>query len=84
MENIEKHKKPIDYSKSKIYKIVCDTTKLTYIGSTIEALSRRLSGHRVAYKRYLKGNVRYVTSFDVLKNDYYKIILIANYQCKSK
>ena len=79
MENIEKHKKPIDYSKSKIYKIVCDTTKLTYIGSTIEALSRRLSGHRAAYKRYLKGNNRYV-----LKNNNYKIILIENCPCKNK
>ena len=84
MENIKKHKKPIDYSKSKIYRIVCDTTGLVYIGSTVEALSRRLSGHKVAYKRYLKGLVRYVTSFDILKNDNYKIILIENYPCNSK
>ena len=84
MENIEKHKKPIDYSKSKIYKIVCDTTGLVYVGSTIEALSRRLSGHRAAYKHSLKGNNNYVTSFDVLKNNNYKIILIDNYECNSK
>jgi len=84
MENAEKHKKPIDYSKGKIYRIVCDTTGLTYIGSTIEALSKRLSGHRGNYKSYLKGKTTFVTSFNIIKNDNYKIILIDNYPCNSK
>ena len=33
----------IDYTKSKIYKIVCNTTGLIYIGSTVNKLSRRLN-----------------------------------------
>jgi len=35
-----------DYSKSKIYKIVCDETELTYYGSTIQPLYKRLSQHK--------------------------------------
>lgn len=41
-----------DYSKGKIYKIWSPSTGLTYIGSTIQTLSNRLSGHRVKHKLY--------------------------------
>ena len=40
-----------DYQLGKIYRIVCNTTGLTYYGSTCEpTLARRLSGHVVNYK----------------------------------
>ncbi len=82
---MEKVKKGIDYSKGKIYRIVCDTTGLTYIGSTVETLSRRLTKHIADYKLYLKGKRNYkITSFDIIKNNNYKIILIDNYACKNK
>mgnify|MGYP003633147984 CR=1 FL=1 len=81
---MEKVKKGIDYSKSKIYKIVCDTTGLVYIGSTVETLSKRLTKHKASYNYYLKGKKTYVTSFDIIKNDNYKIILIENCPCNSK
>jgi hypothetical protein len=84
MESQKKGKKGIDYSKGKIYRIVCDTTGLVYIGSTVETLSNRLSKHKNKYKCYLKGNTNFVTSFDILKNDNYKIILINNYPCNNK
>ena len=84
MENVKKHKKPIDYSKGKIYRIICDTTGLVYIGSTVEALCKRLSGHKANYKSYLKGTHHFYTSFDIIKNDNYKIILIDNCPCNSK
>ena len=35
-----------DYSKAKIYKIVCDETNLTYYGSTVQPLYKRLYGHK--------------------------------------
>ena len=35
-----------DYSKSKIYKIICSETQKIYIGSTIQPLSKRLYGHK--------------------------------------
>jgi hypothetical protein len=74
-----------DYSKGKIYKIVCNTTGLVYIGSTCEpTLVRRLAGHRAKYIAYLNGKANKYSSFDVLKNSYYSIVLIENVTCLSK
>lgn len=76
---------PIDYSKGKIYKIVCNVSGLVYVGSTCEPiLARRLAGHVTSYKQYLNGNRNYVTSFKCLENDDYDIILIENFPCESK
>ena len=36
----------LDYQKGKIYKIVCNITGLTYYGSTVNTLCKRMSGHR--------------------------------------
>ena len=43
------------YEKGKIYKIVSPDFKMCYIGSTCETLCRRLERHRMAYRKYLKG-----------------------------
>ena len=71
-----------DFSKAKIYKIACNVTGLVYIGSTIQKLSKRLSNHRYDYKKYLNNKFHYVTSFKILKNDYYEIILIEDFSSK--
>ena len=84
METQNKTKKPIDYSKGKIYKIVCNTTGLIYVGSTIQKLCERLRGHRSQYKLYLQGKEGFYTSFDIIKNNNYQIILIENCPCDSK
>ncbi len=74
-----------DYSKGKIYKIICHKTGLVYIGSTCEpTLARRLAGHRSDYKLYLKGKKGNITSFSVLENDVYEIVLIENFSCENK
>ena len=73
-----------DYSNGKIYRIVCNKTGKQYIGSTCVPLSLRLSQHRCQYKCYLKGITRFVTSFDIIKEDDYKIILIENVNCSNK
>ena len=66
-----------DYSNGKIYKIICHKTGLVYIGSTCEpTLARRLAGHVGTYKRSLKGNKPHLTSFKVLENGAYEIVLI--------
>ena len=75
-----------DYSKGKIYKIVCNITGLTYYGSTCEpTLSRRLAKHRSNYKDYLNGasHSHYMTSYKVLENGNCDIILIESYPCNS-
>jgi len=75
----------VNYQNSKIYKIICNITGQIYIGSTTKKyLSMRLAGHVGAYKNWLKGETTYVTSFKIIENDDYDIILIENYPCNSK
>jgi hypothetical protein len=75
----------VDYSKGKIYKIVCNVTELIYVGSTCEKyLSNRLAGHLTAFKRYQQGKCRHITSFKIIENHDYYIELIENYPCKDK
>jgi hypothetical protein len=75
-----------DYTKGKIYKIVCNVTGLMYIGSTcVPTLARRLAEHKSSYKRFLNGEItNKLSSFEVLSNDNYNIILIENVICQNK
>jgi len=74
-----------NYQKGKIYKIVSNQTTDVYIGSTIQPLSIRFSGHKCFYKKYIDGEkVKYVCSYEILKYDDAQIILVQNYPCKSK
>jgi hypothetical protein len=74
-----------DYSNGKIYKIVCNITGDIYIGSTCEPiLARRLSQHVSTYKRYLNGKYHYVTSFKIIEQNNYDIVLIELFPCDSK
>jgi hypothetical protein len=74
------------YSKAKIYKIVDNTTGQVYIGSTcVDTLAVRLARHKCKYRRYLDGHVGdYLTSFEVLKNGDYTIVLLEEYPCQTK
>ena len=75
----------INYSNGKIYKIVCDTTGLIYVGSTTKKfLSSRLVAHRSAYKLWKNGKRTYITSFKVLENDNFKIVLVEAVKCNTK
>ena len=69
---------------AKIYKIIDNTNGKIYIGSTCKTLKHRLSGHERDYKRFLKGIYNNVSSFDIIKNDDYKIELIENCDIKTK
>jgi hypothetical protein len=73
------------YEKSKIYRIVCNTTGLQYVGSTVRPLCKRLSCHKKDYKRWQadKGQ-SYTTSFKVLENGNYDIVLVEEYPCDNK
>jgi len=64
----------MDYSKGKIYKIVCNITNEIYVGSTINTLNVRLGHHK-------KNNC---ISRQILERGDYKILLIENYPCKTK
>jgi hypothetical protein len=75
----------LDYGKGKIYKIVCNITGLIYIGSTCEPrLPRRLAKHVGNYKEYLAQKRNFVTSFKILENGDYDIVLIEDVKCENR
>jgi hypothetical protein len=73
-----------DYSKAKIYAIRAPGTDDIYYGSTVCALSQRLSMHRCLYKRYLQGKTNRCTSFSILERDGAYIELVEDYPCQNK
>ena len=73
-----------DYQKAKIYRIVSNVCDLVYYGSTCETLSRRLQEHRSAYKSYLNGKSKNISSYEVIEKGNYQIILVENYPCNSR
>ena len=76
-----------DYSKGQIYKIVDKDFNKCYIGSTVQLLCKRMSGHRRGYKQYLNGKTNYVavySMFDEYGIDNCKIVWIEDYPCSSK
>ena len=76
-----------DYSRGKIYKIVCNISGLVYIGSTCEpTLARRLAKHVGNYKIWRNDNNKtlYMTSYKVIEGNNYDIILIEEVICESR
>jgi hypothetical protein len=74
-----------DYSLGKIYKIVCNNTGLIYIGSTCEpTLARRLANHKRHLNHWKTGKGHYMTSYKILENNNYDIVLLENHPCDSK
>ena len=74
------------YQRGKLYKIISPQTNDVYYGSTIETkITNRLSSHRQHYKRWLKEKYAYgyVSSFEIVKFDDAKIILVENYPCNT-
>ena len=73
-----------DYSKGKIYRLVCNTTGNQYIGSTVQSLSQRLGSHKSSFKRFSEGKItKKSTSFSIQSENNFKMILIEDYPCKN-
>jgi len=73
-----------NYADGKIYKIVCNESGLQYYGSTTQKLSSRLAKHRDMYVRYLRTELNYITSYKVLENNDYSIVLVEMFPCTCK
>ena len=70
------------YEKSKIYQIIDMNTEEKYIGSTTQTLARRLAGHVADYKYWENGtSKKYVSSFNIIKENNYRIELLEAYKC---
>jgi hypothetical protein len=74
-----------DYSKSKIYKLTSSNSNEIYIGSTTLKLSNRKAHHIRAYRVYLLGKRRYITSFKIIEyGGDIDICLLEEYSCNNK
>ena len=71
-EILKQNKKYDDYSNGKIYKIECSKTGLVYIGSTIQTLNKRLSGHKKSSRSAIRDFINPT------------ILLIEEYPCDRK
>jgi hypothetical protein len=72
------------YENAKIYKITSIHSDLVYIGSTIQKLSSRKSGHMVSYKRWLNNGINYTSSYELIKLGDIDICLIEEFPCENK
>jgi len=71
-----------DYSKGKIYKLVCNITNKIYIGSTCEpTLARRLANHIQSFKQWKNEKRSNITSFQIIEGGDYYIELLEIYPC---
>ena len=68
----------------RIYIIKSPQTDEVYIGSTVNSLERRLSGHKTDYKKYLKGVYHYVTSYEIVQYDDCYIELLEEVNIENK
>jgi len=78
------------YQRGKVYAIVCNKTGRRYVGSTCEPkLARRLVEHVACFNYWIKNSndtnkTRYKSSFDIIKDGDYFIILLESYPCNSR
>jgi hypothetical protein len=76
---------PVNYQNGKIYALRSHQTDDVYIGSTIQPLSTRKSGHRRHYNAFLKNPEHFkVSSYAIIQYDDAYIELVEHYPCNSK
>ena len=75
----------VNWNNSLIYKLFSKKIHKIYIGYTTRKKYRgRLSDHKNDYKRYLKNEFDYVTSFELVKFKDVDIEIIERYPCKTR
>ena len=78
----------VNYNEGKIYKIENMNGDKCYIGSTTKQyLSQRMQFHRSDYHKWLKGNKRKCTVYDIFEEfgiDNCRIVLLEAFSCESK
>jgi len=76
----------VNYQQGKIYKLISEQTNDIYVGSTTNHyLCVRLAGHTLNFNRWETNKSKtYCTSYEIIKYEDHKIILIENFPCNSK
>ena len=57
---------------------------LYYIGSTIQKLNERINEHKSRYKRWLNKKTHYCSSYEIIKNKDYNVIMIEEVKNETK
>lgn len=73
-----------DYTKGKIYKITSSQTESIYIGSTCNSLEHRLWCHKNNYNLWKNEKYGYCSSFEIVKFEDAKIILVEEFPSTTK
>ena len=71
------------YQTGKIYMLTNESGD-KYIGSTIKTLTERMSGHKYDFKRYKSNKFHYLSSFKVMEDSTYRMILLEEYPCNNR
>jgi len=74
----------VNYQNSSIYRMVCNVTGLQYIGSTTQPLHKRKHGHLGQYTAWKNGKKNYMTSFKVIENGDFDVVLLEKLECETK
>ena len=73
------------YERGKVYAIICRKTGRKYIGSTCEpTIAKRLAKHVTDFKHWKEGKRSWCSSFDIIQDNDYHIVLLELYSCNSK
>ena len=73
------------YSRGKIYKIVSDCIHDIYVGATCEpTLGKRLTKHKGQMRLWEEGKYGYTSSYKILQQPHYDIVLIEEFPCQNK
>jgi len=71
------------YKNAKVYKIIDNTNGYIYIGSTCSPLCKRLAYHKQDFYKWKNGYGKYISSFKILENENYDIILLEECPCEN-
>lgn len=74
------------YSQKKyfIYQLISSFTDKNYVGHTISTIRKRFNSHKNDYKKYLKGSQNYISSFEIIKYNDFKIDILEEGICNSR
>ena len=71
------------YKNGKIYQIIDNTNDNIYVESICKKLCQRLAQHRKNYNYYVNNKYHYFSSYEILKNSDYKILLLEEFPCEN-
>eukprot|EP00952_Eustigmatos_sp_NYUAD-ZCMA_P003117 13554-Eustigmatos_ZCMA.PRE.1 len=73
-----------NYADGKIYKLECSVTGKVYVGSTTQKLAPRKDQHIQGFKMWKRGHKKHMSSYEVVENGNFEIMLIEAFPCSSK